>query len=187
MNAITTIDPNAIGLHLPPDLAFDAWCDLGHSLIGNQRRADWLVADWAKHGREHFQGQFAFIVEQTGMDPKRLSSMAKVADAFPEPQRASNLSFEVHREIAAVSEGERLTMLKQAAQEHWTERQAHHHVVEHKYEQGSLLPDDDPENREAVEIIRAWNRASPDARRYFWDLAETVKFSSINEGVTIDA
>lgn len=186
MNALTTIDPSAIGLSLPADLAFDAWCELGHSLLGNQRRADWLVADWAKHGRQHFQSQFAFMVEKAGMEPKRLSSMAKVAEAFPEAQRAGNLSFEVHREIAAVSEADRLEMLNQAARERWTEKQAHHHVVEHKYEQGSLLPDDDPENREAVEIIRAWNRASPDARRYFWELAEVVDFSSINEGVTID-
>lgn len=186
MNALSVIDHDAIGLSLPADLAFDAWCDLGRDLIGNQRRADWLVADWAKHGREHYQGQFTFMVEAIGMEPKRLSSMAKVAEAFPEAQRAGNLSFEVHKEIAAVSADGRLAMLNQAARESWTERQAHHHVVEHKYEQGSLLPDDDPENREAVEIIRAWNRASPDARRYFWELAGPANFSSINEGVTID-
>jgi hypothetical protein len=185
MQDIATIEPGAIALALPADMTFDAWKALGGDLFQRQRNTSWLLADWWKHGAGNFRDepQFALLLEQTAADPKRLSAMAKVAEAFPPHMRAGSLSFEVHREIASVTTpDDRLAMIHRADTERWTERTAHREVVEYRYSQGSLLPEDDPENREAVEIIRAWNRASPDARRYFYELAVGAKFGSINEG-----
>jgi len=176
------VAPEAVALALPEDMAFDAWCDLGRSLIQNQRQADWFIAEWAQFGRDHFQHEFVFMAGQIAADPKRLSAMAKVAEAFPPHMRAGSLSFEVHREIASVATPEdRLAMIARADQERWTEKTAHQNVVTYRYEQGTLLPEDDPENREAVEIIRAWNRASPAARAYAYELM-TSDCRAINEG-----
>jgi len=180
---VATIE-DAIGLALPEDLPFTDWVGMGKSLFDQRRKTDWMLADWWKHGHSQYRGepQFALLLEQTAADPKRLNAMVKVAEAFPPSSRAGSLSFEVHREIASVDAPNRLEMLHRADTERWTERTAHAAVVEYRYQQGTLLPDDDPENREAVEIIRAWNRASPDARQYFYELAEMVSFGCINEG-----
>ncbi|MES3042688.1 hypothetical protein [Sphingomonas faeni] len=184
MNAIATIEPEAIALALPDDLAFDAWKQIGADLFQRQRNTSWLLADWWKHGAGNFRDepQFALLLEQTAADPKRLSAMAKVAEAFPPHMRAGSLSFEVHREIASVTTpDDRLAMIGRADKERWTERTAHAEVVQYRYTQGSLLPEDDPENREAVEIIRAWNRASKGAREYAYALMPKG-FGAINEG-----
>lgn len=183
MNALTTIDTAAIGLALPDDLTFDAWADLGRSLLTNQRRAEWLVADWGNFGRKHFQAEFGFMAEQAGVDVKRLSIMAAVADAYPEGLRATNLTFDTHREIAAVSEpGDRVRMLKQAADETWTTNRAHHEVVQYKHQQCLLWDDDDKGASWATEMIRCWNRApTPDDRRYAFELMQASGFAPINE------
>jgi hypothetical protein len=184
MNALTTIDrTDAIALTLPDDLPFAEWMDVGKGLFEQRRRADWLLADWWKHGHQQYRDdpQFALVLEQTAADPKRLSAMAKVAEAFPPHMRAGSLSFEVHREIASVADEDRLAMIHRADTERWTERTAHREVVSYKFEQGTLLPEDDLENREAVEIIRAWNRASRSAREYAYELMPE-NFGVINEG-----
>jgi hypothetical protein len=185
MNALTTSHTaDAIALALPDDLPFTEWMDVGKGLFDQRRKADWMLADWWRHGQSNFRDdpQFALMLEQTAADPKRLSAMAKVAEAFPPHMRAGSLSFEVHREIASVTTpDDRLAMIHRADTERWTERTAHREVVSYRYEQGSLLPDDDPENREAVEIIRAWNRASKSARQYAYELMPRG-FGVINEG-----
>lgn len=184
MNAIAIIEPEAIALALPDDLPFGDWVDVGKSLFDQRRKCDWMTADWWRHGSSHFRAepQFALMLEQVAADPKRLSAMAKVAEAFPPHMRAGSLSFEVHREIASVATPEdRLAMIARADQERWTEKTAHAQVVTYRYEQGTLLPEDDPDNREAVEIIRAWNRASPAARAYAYELM-TSDCRAINEG-----
>lgn len=175
------IAPDAVALALPDDMAFEAWRDLGFDLFANLRRDEWLVADWAKFGRRNFQPQLPFMAEQVGLDTKRLTEIAYVGDAFPEAQRAGNLSFAVHERLARVDEEHRLAMLKQASAEKWTPSDASEHVEQHKLQQGTLLPEDDPENREAVEIIRAWNRASKGAREYAYALMPKG-FGAINEG-----
>jgi hypothetical protein len=180
---IATIEPEAIALALPADLPFADWMTVGKDLFDQRRKCDWMMADWWKHGQANFRDepQFMLMLEQTAADPKRLSAMAKVAEAFPPHMRAGSLSFEVHREIASVSADDRLAMIGRADKERWTERTAHAEVVSYRYQQGSLLPEDDPENREAVEIIRAWNRASKGAREYAYALMPKG-FGAINEG-----
>ena len=79
-------------------------------------------------------------------------------------------------------------MLKQAVDEHWNERTAHHHVVEHKVETGKLFDDGDEVSRIATEIVRCWNRATPDAREYFYALAEmaaSTGFGAIDEDAAL--
>lgn len=176
MNAVTVIERADVP-------AFSDWVEQGRGLIQRRREADWALADWWNDGRKHHRDepQFKLFADALAADPKRLTEMAKVAEAFPCHMRAANVSFEVHREIAALPAIDRLEMIARASTEKWTERKAHAQVVERKYEQGSLLPEDDPEYRSAVEIIRAWNRATPESRQYFMELATPAKLGVIVE------
>jgi hypothetical protein len=187
---IATIEPEAIALALPADLPFADWKSLGGDLFQRQRHTSWMLADWWKHGQANFRDepQFALLLEQTAADPKRLSAMAKVAEAFPPHMRAGSLSFEVHREIASVSADDRLAMIHRADTERWTERTAHREVVVYKHQQGSLWEVTDEEKAEAmaVELWRMWNRLpTPAAREYAFELLRVAAengFGVINEG-----
>lgn len=188
MNQLSTIAPPAtVALALPDNMQFEAWVEMGRGIVAQRRQADWLMADWFAHGSKHFadREQVQLMLDQMGVDQKRIAADAKVAERIPESWRSDKVSFEVAKEIAKIDDpGIRQRMIVQAEREHWTSRKAHHHVVEHKATTGSLLPEDDDETRQAVEIIRCWNRASPDAREYFFPLAQAAArkgFGAIDE------
>lgn len=191
MNAIVTIEQDATGLSLPDALPFEEWCELGRTLLTNQRRANWMVADWAHFGLEHFQHQFGFMAEQVGMDAGRLTKMAKVAQAFPESQRAASLSFEVHYECARVEPEQRLLMLNEAQKGKWSQKTAHERVEEKRLACGARMNNDDPEYAQMAEVVRAYNRLfGPDVREQLWPYLEYSArngFCPINLEVTIDA
>ncbi len=195
MNALTmTHEPEAeipVALALPDDLGFDDWVNLGRDLFTRHRQTEWMLADWLKVGAERFhdEEQFTLFLGEIGVDPKRALADAKVAKLIPPAWRTDRISFEVCKHIAKVEdEALRQLMLKQAVEEHWNERAAYHAVVEHKSETGQLLPDDDATTRLSTEIVRCWNRATPEAREYFYALAEMAAangFGPIDEDAAI--
>lgn len=179
MNAVAAIaaPPEAVALALPDDMAFPEWVDLGRGLFSSQRQTEWMLADWFAHGRRKFadEEQMALFLDELGVDAKRVASDAKVAELIPTSWRSDRVSFDVCKRIAKVEDvASRQQMLKQAVDERWNERDAHHHVVEHKVETGQLFDDGDDVSRLATEIVRCWNRATPDARDYFFALAEAA-------------
>lgn len=185
MNAVTPID--AVALALPDDLQFDDWVRLGRDLFTRHRNIEWMLADWLKAGTERFQDeeQFDLFLTEIGVDPKRAVADAKVAKLIPPSWRSDKISFEVCKHLSKIDDEEtRQRLLKKAVEEHWNERSAHHAVVEHKSETGQLLVDDDPVARLSTEIVRCWNRAPPEAREYFYALAEIAAnngFAPIDE------
>lgn len=193
MNAITAIEPpaDAVELIIPADIQFPDWVNLGKTLFTRHRQTEWMLADWLRAGTERFHGedQMTLFLDELGVDPKRAIADAKVAKLIPSAWRSDRVSFDVCKQIAKVDdEAMRQRMLKQAVDEHWNEKQAHHHVVEYRSETGQLLPDDDPTARFSTEIVRCWNRATPEAREYFFDLAEiaaSTGFGPIDEDVSI--
>lgn len=193
MNAISPIliPDDVVALALPDDLEFETWVDLGRKLFTRHRNTEWMLADWLKAGTERFhdEAQFDLFLGEIGVDPKRAIADAKVAKLIPAAWRSDKISFEVCKHIAKVDDPVlRQRMLKQAVDEHWNEKKAHHAVVEHKSETGQLLPDDDPVARLSTEIVRCWNRATPDAREYFFQLAEIAAandFGPIDEDAVI--
>jgi hypothetical protein len=177
MNAITAISipDDVVALALPDELEFAQWIEMGKTLFARHRNTEWMLADWLKVGSERFhdEAQFGLFLDELGVDQKRAIADAKVAKLIPPAWRSDKVSFEVCKHIAKVEDEElRLRMLRQAVEGHWNEKQAHHAVVEHKSETGQLLPDDDATSRLSTEIVRCWNRAGPDAREYFFALAE---------------
>lgn len=172
---------------------FDDWLATGRQLLEQRNEADWKLADWLADGRDRFgnQAQFDFLGEQLGIAPKRLKSAVKVAKLFPPSLRATNLSFDVHREIARVDPDSRFEVLNAAAKDGWNEKVAHDRVERIRIDTGAVLPDDDPEHREVVEMIRTWNRmSSPSVREYAWPYFQRAArngFTSINEEEWDDA
>lgn len=187
MNALSVIKPAA----LPADFA--TWLSDGRDLLHQRNAIDWQLADHIATGRETFgdQAAFDFLADELGIAPKQLKSACKVAKAFPPSQRAPDLSFNVHREIARVEPEQRLLLLSEAQKGRWNEKSAHEQVEAWRLNCGARMEDDDHEHAEIVEVIRAWNRVSgPDAREYLWPYLQHAArngFGPINMGVTIDA
>lgn len=186
MNAVATID-QAVALAIPDDCAFDDWVALGRDLFTRHRQVEWLLADWLRIGSERFEGeeQLAMFLDEIGVDTRRAIADAKVAALIPPEWRSDRVSFNVCKQIAQIDdESTRQRMLKLAVEEHWNERKARNRVIEHRCETGQLLPDEDSTSRLATEIVRSWNRAGPDARSYFYELAEIAArkgFAPIDE------
>lgn len=174
-------------------VGFDDWIETCRALVQQRDAIDWQIADHIAAGREQFGQQLAFdlLGEQLGIAPKRLKSAVKVAKLFPPSLRATNLSFDVHREIARVDPDSRFEVLNAAAKDGWNEKVAHDRVERIRIDTGAVLPDDDPEHREVVEMIRAWNRmSSPSVREYAWPYFQRAArngFTSINEEEWDDA
>jgi len=178
-----------VGTNLPADMPITEWVEVGRALFTQRRDIDWLIGDWAGYGLAQYRGdeQVEMFVQQLGLDPKRAREQARIAQAFPPAQRSTKVEFAVYGEIASVAAEDRLGFIRRAEQEHWTPKAAHHAVVEWKHAQGQLIVDEDDTTREAVEIIRAWNRASPEAREYAFDLMEAVgRGKAIDESKAYD-
>ncbi len=164
-----------VALAIPANIALPAWINLGRDLFTRHRNLEWMLADWLRVGIERFhdEPQMDLFLDQIGVDKKRAIADAKVAKLIPASWRSDRVSFEVCKHIAKVEDEDlRLRMLRQAEDEHWNERQAHHAIVEHKVTSGRLWEDGDDVARGATEMVRCWNRASPESREYFFQLAE---------------
>ena len=193
MNAVTTIElpAEAVALALPDGIEFTAWIEIGRSLFTRHRQVEWLLADWLRVGAEKFhdEEQFGLFLDEMGVDQKRAQSDAKVARLIPASWRSDRVSFDVCKQIAKIEdEPTRQRMLKKAVDEHWNVREAHHAMVEHRSETGQIFDDDDPIPRLATEIVRCWNRATPAAREYFYELAQVAadnRFAPIDEDAAI--
>jgi len=181
MNAMT-IPTNAIELALPADIQMDDWLSLGRDLYAQRRSLDWMLADWIHTGVERFgdQAELSLIGGTLGVDPKALRQAARIATAFPPHMRAKDVPYEVHAYIGHLPAEQRLETLQRASKEHWTPKDARDEVTTFRH-QAAMFEDEDCETRLAVEIIRAWNRAPAESRRYFWALAERSDFGAINE------
>lgn len=174
MGKLTTLEPTQ-------DQA--AWIDRGRALVRERTEVDWRIADWIGEGRAKeyaTQAQFDFLAAELGVAPRALRIAAKVAEAFPPSQRSTALPYDVHAHLATLPADERLPALQRAATEGWTERDAKTAVVEHRH-QAAMFDDEDAETRLAVEIIRAWNRAPVESRRYAFELMDAHTFAAIDE------
>lgn len=187
MNAVAKIPVDAVSIALPTGTTIDVWWSQCEDLFQQRRQLDWMIADWVAAGAERYGAQacFDFAAEKLSLDPKELRSSVKVAGAFPPSHRAADVPFEVHAYIAQLPQERRLETLQRASAEHWGVKQVREVVVTHRQE-AAMFEDEDRETRLAVEIIRAWNRAPVESRRYFWELAAKADFDAIVEDEAVD-
>lgn len=177
MNAVTTIalPAEAVALALPDGIDFPAWVELGRDLFTRHRQTEWMLADWLKVGTERFndEEQFGLFLGELGVDVKEALADAKVARLIPPTWRSDAVSFEVCKQIAKIEdESVRQKMIKQAVDERWNTKTAHHAIVGHKVETGQLFDDEDATSRFATEFFRLWNRMPIEAREYAFPLLE---------------
>jgi hypothetical protein len=173
MNAIALIAPNT----------FEDWLEQGRQLATLKRELGFRIGDWARHGLEAFPEQFELALEQAGMDRRAVTKAASVAKAFPPHMRNEALSFDHHQAVLVLPREEQLNLLKKAGERKWKPRELKDAVIQRRYERGDDFPDEDVDSYLQSEISRAWNRATPAARRGFFELATEVDFGVIDEDV----
>lgn len=170
MNALAIIETAAM---LPDGMG--EWLDTGRALLTERSRVEWQLADWIADGRERFgsQAPFDFLADELGIAPKRLKLAASVATAFPPSHRDPTLTFDHYESVATLPGPEALSLLKRAKDQHWDDRQTRVEAVKRRAEIGdrAIFTDDDWEHHELMACTRAYNRARPEVRSTFLELA----------------
>lgn len=177
MNALATIEAAS------PPADFTQWLTTGKDLLHERTALDWRLADWIATGKEQFghQAEFDFLADELGIAPKALKTAAKVAIAFPPHMRDASLTYEHHEAVANLPTSDALDVLKTARDEHLDDRETRIEAVKRRaeIEQPSFI-DDDWEHHMLMAITRAWNRAKPEVRAEFLELAAEAELKVID-------
>lgn len=187
MNAIATIIPAGA-----PATTQDEWIERGRTLADQRREVDWQLADWMVEGRDAgylSQSGFDFLSENLGLAPKRLKDALKAATTFPPALRDRTLSVDHYAAVASLPQDEALPLLKRASTDHLPVNALREHVTQRRYETGQNFADEDTDSTLCTLIVRAWNRATPEAREGAFEhfkLAATQGFSIVDEDEASD-
>lgn len=156
---------------------FSEWLDTGRALYARRKSLEWECADWLAEGVANFPEQMTLAMQEFASDPieqKALTRSARVAASIPAGQRNSALTFAHHMHVADLPLTERMALLDRASKENLSARALRIVSLERKVELNignNKFEDDDWEYQELMAIVRAWNRARPDARQSFYDMA----------------
>jgi len=182
----TVSDYRRMGHPFPPstpDIAdrHEAWMADYATKAAARDRASWAMADSVLEART---AGVPVTSTATGkaldLSAVKLRSLASIAVAFPPDKRAATLSFEVHSYLAGMPAELRFATLEKAVAQGWGEVSARRAAAAYRQEQAGF-DDEDKENSQAVIIMRAWNRASPEAREYFAELQQVVGLGLVHE------
>ncbi|KQN02554.1 hypothetical protein ASE82_09465 [Sphingomonas sp. Leaf230] len=173
----------AVSLLPTPELAaqYSDWLDTfrGHSVTRDT--ANWAMADLITEARRKGIGATTSEMSDVlDLARVKLSTSVRIATAFPPGKRDERLSFEVHSQLSCLPDETRFETLATAAAEGWGERRAKAAAVAYRQERAGFV-DEDREATLAVHVMRAWNRATPEAREYFNDLREIAGLGIIDE------
>jgi len=151
----------------------------GHSIARDA--ANWSMADLiAAARRQGIAATTTQMADVLDLARVKLSNIVRIANAFPLGKRDERLSFEVHTQLSCLPDESRFQTLATAAAEGWGERRAKAAAVAYRQERAGFV-DEDKEATLAVHVMRAWNRATPEAREYFNDLREIAGLGIIDE------
>ena len=165
---------------------FADWLETGRGLYEQRKSLDWACADWLATGQEKFPEQMALVLPMLASDPieqKALTRSAKVAASIPPAQRCTALTFAHHMHVASLPVDERLQLLDRAQSENLSARATRIIALERKAALGvgnAEFEEDDFEYVELMAIVRWWNRARPDARQSFYDMAGDANLGVIS-------
>jgi hypothetical protein len=135
----------ATGLHLPRQVSFEAWLDIGRQLSTVVSSSAWCLGDWLIYGETAFTGRYRDAIERTSLDYQTLRNYAWVARQFPLARRRENLSFGHHAEVAALPEPEQDYWLRKAEQLGWSRNKIRHEVrASHRERRDDLPGEEDP-------------------------------------------
>lgn len=151
----------------PPTPSISDWIAKGRSLADQRCDLDWLVSDWMAEGKAsgHLgRIKFPFLSESVGLPPKRLKDALKAAITFPPSLRQSAVSADHHAAVASLPQDLALPLLKRALDERLPVNAMREAVTQHRFATGQNFADEDADSTLATQVIRAWNRATPEAR-----------------------
>ena len=115
----------ATGIEFHGKLPWGEWCELGRNAGVLVNSGPWLIADWVNYGENAYGEKYTQAIDVTGLSPERLRVLAWVGNRYPRRRRREAVSFEVHRELASISDDARQdAVLATAESEGWTSRQA---------------------------------------------------------------
>jgi hypothetical protein len=171
MNAITIIEA------APSATPQEDWLTRGRDIAHRKVALDWDMAEWIAEGvaeghAKQLGFNFADLGHELGIKTPHLKAACKVAQAFPPSLRHPDLSVEHHAAIANLPKDEALPLLVRASKEKLEARDLREIVTQRRYETGANFADEDTDSTLCTLIIRAWNRATPDARELAFELIE---------------
>lgn len=159
----------------------EAWIGEYCAKAADRDVASWALADVISDARAAgVPVTSAATAKALDLSPVKLRALASVAAAFPPLQRASCLSFEAHSYLAGLPSEVRFEMLARARAEGWGESSARRAALAYRQENAGF-EDEDTETSQAVIIMRAWNRAPPEARQYFAEMQAVVGLGLVDE------
>lgn len=166
--------------HTEAGETLEAWVAAYRAAAVECDRAAWGLADAVAIGRRKVAGaNLGDAAAALGVSTTKLRQLYRVANAFPPDRRDPRLSYDLHRHLSGLPDEARFQALAVAASEGWTERQATAAAAAHRQDRDGF--EDDREVALFVPIMRAWNRASPEARRYFAELQRGVGLGLVDE------
>lgn len=108
-------------LVLPPDLTYDDWAAMGHTITGMGSSIPWWTGDFMLYGEAKFGDKASSFVEPKAA--QTLLNCAWVCSRFPPSRRRENLSFSHHAEVAACPYDVADAWLHQAEVNGWSKTQ----------------------------------------------------------------
>ena len=157
------------------------WLATFQQLSQARDAANWAMADQIAEARRNGIGATTTeMADALDLARVKLSNSVRIATVFPPGKRDARLSFEVHAQLSCLPDESRFATLATAAAEGWGERRAKAAAVAYRHERAGFV-DEDKEATLAVHVMRAWNRATPEAREYFNDLREIAGLGIIDE------
>lgn len=112
-----------------PDMCFDEWAAVGQRIARISSGSAWALGDWLLFGERRFGGRYRSALEATKLDYQTLRNYAWVARSFDPARRRSELSFQHHAEVAALSAAEQDLWLHRAEAQGWSRNALRRHLT----------------------------------------------------------
>ena len=109
-----------VGLDLRPGLSLAEWTAVGTALGRVDRAYRWWVGDWLNYGGGEYAERHAEALATTGLKQSSLKACKWVAEQIESVRRRTNLYWDHHLEVAALTPDEQDLWLGRAEAKGWT-------------------------------------------------------------------
>lgn len=116
------IRPSATGMRFSSRMPYEIWSALGQRITTHATASSWWLGDWLIYGERHYSQRYRAAIEATGLDYQTLRNYAMVARRFELSRRRSDLSFQHHAEVCALTQPEQERWLDLATEHHWSKQ-----------------------------------------------------------------
>jgi hypothetical protein len=172
-----------VGVMMDADLSEDEWKAFFRLIQQLKSAYQWIVGDWANHGRERLNWTYQDIADFTGYAEKTIREWAYVCRQFPMSIRMDILDFGHHQVLVGLAEPDKIRWLDYAAKERlsvaklrealgtsptlpeddpfgvkkFTQNTRKLSKIVQKVSRGGALSDDEAEHaRQQIDLMRQW-------------------------------